>query len=95
VFFFPQALRWYVEQYRRLPATASARDALRGDPVQRGLAVQAVILLASVAMILVLGASELGAEIDPFGVAFGVAFGVVFLAGIFRPELVGVALAPG
>src|SRR5262245_53469365 len=47
VFYFPQAIRWYVETFGNLPWVTNGRDAFRQDPLQRRLAMQGVILALS------------------------------------------------
>ena len=44
VFYFPQALRWYVETFGSLPAKTNGWQAIRQDPIQRRLALQGLVL---------------------------------------------------
>ncbi|RME40145.1 MAG: ATP-binding protein [Thermoflexia bacterium] len=96
-FFFPQALRWYVEtfadpKYRR----ATSHDllpALREDPAQRNLALMGLLLTLVVAPLLAAGMQWSGVPVDWSGVAIGVAFGITAGLIIFRiPDYLAVAL---
>ena len=84
VFYFPQALRWYVETfgggyiptYEMNPARGS--KILRDNPVQRYLLLQGLVLTVVTPLVICFGLEQLGVAIDWGGVAFGVALGVVF-----------------
>jgi len=88
-FFFPQALRWYVEifadpQHRK----ATGRDllpALRRDRVQRDLVFQGLILAVLVPPLLAAGLQGLGVSVNWLYVALGVAVGVA--VGVCTPRL--------
>lgn len=77
VFYFPQAIRWYVERFGTAPAGAKVLDVLRQDPVQRRLALQALGLLGLAVLGLVVGLPGLGVQVDPVLALVGMAFGVV------------------
>ncbi|MBC7334709.1 MAG: ATP-binding protein, partial [Clostridia bacterium] len=59
VFFFPQALRWYVETFADPKhQEATGRDllpALREDPVQRNLALMGLLLILLTPLLLAVG----------------------------------------
>lgn len=81
--FFPQALRWYVEQfgapeYQVTRGRRAIGRALRHDPVQRRLVVQAIVIPFPVVVSLVLILQIFGVTLDWFGVTFGVVGGVAF-----------------
>jgi hypothetical protein len=94
VFYFPQALRWYLEtfvapEYRQ----AEGRDllpALRNDPALRGLVFQALLVTLLIPPALAGGLSALGIPIDWVFVVFGVALGVA--VGVAGGVAVGVAV---
>jgi hypothetical protein len=92
-FYFPQALRWYVEtfvapEYRQ----ARGRDllpALQNDPALRSLVLQALLVTILIPLALAGGLSALGVPIVWGGVAVGVAVGVAL--GVAVGVAVGVA----
>jgi hypothetical protein len=81
VFFFPQALRWYVETFgdpKHQEATGpDLLPALREDPVQRNLVLMGLLLTLLVAPLLAAGLHRMGIPVDWGGVAAGVVGGVV------------------
>ena len=98
-FFFPQALRWYVESFadpRHRDATG--RDlvtALREDPVQRNLAIQGLLLTVLTPLALAAGLQWLGMPIDWLGMAYGMAVGMPFGVGVGMPFGVAAGVAVG
>ena len=92
VFFFPQALRWYVETFAAAENEAAGEEQsggpltrlwrwLRQKPIQRNLFLQGQIANLAATVVLLLLANwllaPLGIEVNvAFGVAVGVAFGV-------------------
>ncbi len=44
VFYFPQALRWYVETFGQLQGETNGWQAVRQDSIQRHLAIQGILL---------------------------------------------------
>ena len=97
VFFFPQALRWYVETFadpkHRGAEWRDLLPALREDPAQRNLALMGLFLAALLPPLVAVGLQWMGVPVDWFGVAFGVAFGVVggVAVGVVGGVAVGVA----
>jgi len=89
VFWFPQAIRWYVERFGSLPWDTSGWVAVRRDPVQRWLAAQAIGVLAIALGVAWLVAFGLNMSWSWRGVALGVALGVGIGVGFGVP--VGVA----
>ena len=91
VFYFPQALRWYVETFGVLPYDAPARQALREDAIQRQLAVQGLLIVVIVPFIVAAPLSLAGVQIVwgslLFGILGGLMLGFVVVIGI--NELVG------
>ena len=82
VFFFPQALRWYVEtfvspEYRNAKGKA-LRAALMQDIALRHLVLQAALLVLFTPFALIWCMAQFGLPIDWSGVAIGVAAGVAF-----------------
>lgn len=96
VFYFPQALRWYLDTFGGgyIPDTEmSARKGwqiLGQNSVQRNLLLQGVILTVIIPPLLCQFLEQIGIEVDWFGVAGGVALGVASsVAGgvaTIRPE---------
>lgn len=96
VFFFPQAIRWYVEQfgnpkysYKKGSGTwKKFREALREDPIISRLLVQAFALMCIPAVSISWGLSAVGVPINwssvisgmAGGVGIGVFIGVLFVA---------------
>ena len=93
IFFFPQALRWYVETFAHPEhRKATGRDlppALRQDPVQRNLALQSLLLTVLVPLALAAGLQLLGVPVNWVIVAVSVAGGVA--GGVALGVTVGVA----
>ncbi|MEI2741004.1 MAG: ATP-binding protein [Candidatus Competibacter sp.] len=91
VFYFPQALRWYVETFSELPVDANGKQAVRQDAIQRRLALQGLLVMIAAAFGLALFLSEFGLEVNWFSVAAGMAAGVALgVAGA-----VGLGVATG
>ncbi|MBR8840055.1 MAG: ATP-binding protein [Stigonema ocellatum SAG 48.90 = DSM 106950] len=96
VFYFPQALRWYVDTFAGgyvPPGEMNWRkgwELLQQNPIQRNLLLQGLILTVITPLISGQLLHNLGIAIDWLGVAggvaFGVAFGVVFGVASLRPE---------
>ncbi|MBY5310423.1 AAA family ATPase [Aphanizomenon flos-aquae CCAP 1446/1C] len=87
VFFFPQALRWYVDTfgggYIPLKINLSkGLDILVQNFVQRQLLLQGVVLTIITPILISLFLQELGLRVDWSGVAFGVAVAVTFSVAI-------------
>ena len=84
VFYFPQALRWYVDEFGGgddLAKQATWQEKLaylRQHPVQLKLSIQGLILILIVPFILSQLIQLFGVDINWLGVAFGVAGGVAF-----------------
>jgi hypothetical protein len=81
VFFFPQAIRWYVEkfgksEYQEAKGYKAIKELLRRDPVQRKLIVQAFFTLVISSAGISWGISALGLPVNWFEVATGVMLGV-------------------
>lgn len=99
VFFFPQAIRWYVETFARPESRkATGRDllpALREDPVVRNLIWMIFLLIVLTPVALAAGLHGIGISIDWLGMAVGVWFGVVAggALGVVRGVAVGVAVS--
>jgi AAA+ ATPase superfamily predicted ATPase len=104
VFYFPQAIRWYVETYCE-PAPESDRltwqqrwQLVRNSPRKRHLALMGLLLEISVPILICFSLESFGVPISWDSVAFGVAFGVasgvaVGLAfGVASGVAVGLAL---
>jgi len=101
VFFFPQALRWYVVIFadpRHRQATGRGLlTALRQDRVQRNLSIQGLLLAVLAPLALAAGLQQLGVPFNWFGVALdvtvGVYIGVIFgvLGGVATGVATGIA----
>ncbi|MFM6249051.1 MAG: ATP-binding protein, partial [Dolichospermum sp.] len=82
VFYFPQALRWYVDTFGGgyIPAKemnwSKRIEILRNNSIQRQLLFQGVILTIITPILICLFLQALGLRINWFGVAVGVASGV-------------------
>ncbi|MFK8185767.1 MAG: hypothetical protein AB8B99_20515, partial [Phormidesmis sp.] len=87
VFFFPQALTWYVEVFAQKKAGenkelsdckswAERRQWWRSSPVQRNFWVQGLVTTVLIPTVAAYVLNFLGIPVDMFGVAFGVALGV-------------------
>ncbi len=100
VFFFPQALRWYVDTFGGgyIPEGEmnwrKAWKLLQQNPIQRQLLLQGLLLTVVTPPVLGLIFQNLGFPIDWLGVAFGVASGVAFgvASGVASGVALGVAL---
>ena len=83
MFYFPQALRWYVDTFGGwcIPEDEmnlrKGLKLLRQNSVQRHLLVQGLILTVITPPALSGILQQMGVSIDWFGVIFGVVFGVV------------------
>jgi len=80
VFFFPQAIRWYVEkfgkpEYRDARGYKVVKEVFRNDPIQRQLIVQGFFLSIFISLAICWGLSALGISINWFFVTFGVPLG--------------------
>ena len=71
VFYFPQAVRWYVE----------TRDGGDNHPVQLRLRIQGLLLTVITPLIICSIAANLGLSVDWVGVVWGVVWGVA-LGGV-------------
>ena len=99
VFFFPQALRWYVEKYGGGEGLAEEKtwesklEFLRQHPNQLRLLFQGLILIVCVPFLFDILLQQIGFTNDWLGVAFGVAFGVALgvAFGVTGGVAVGVA----
>ena len=82
VFFFPQALRWYVETFgeecglQECKTWAKRRQWWRQSPIQRSFWVQGLILTVVAPICLSTALNRLGIEVNMYGVARGLAVGV-------------------
>ncbi len=102
VFYFPQALEWYVETFGSLPAMKDGWQAVKQDVVQRDLTIQGIFLTIITSFGLALLLSYCGVDINfasvafgvAFGVAGGVAFGVAFGVARLRPDAFLLSLLP-
>ncbi|MBO9361587.1 MAG: hypothetical protein J7452_05220, partial [Thermoflexus sp.] len=94
VFFFPQALRWYVETFAdpgyRMATGRDLLPTLRENPVQRNLALMGLLLTLLAPPLLAAGLQQMGVPVYWGGVAFGVA--AVVAAGVAFGVAVGVAV---
>jgi hypothetical protein len=73
MFYFPQALRWYVETFGNLAFDANGREAIRNDPIQQKLAIQGLLLVVAVPLVLAASLRWFGVSIDMVGIAWGIA----------------------
>lgn len=84
VFFFPQALRWYVDTFgggyipKKEMRWRKRWEILRNNAIQRELLFQGLILTIVTPVAVCLLLQEVGLRIDWWSVAFGVALGVAF-----------------
>ena len=100
VFYFPQAVRWYVETRGggdKLKEQKTWRDKiqfLRDHPVQLRLGIQGLLLTVITPLIICSIAANLGLSVNWVGVASGVASGVAFgvVLGVVLGVVWGVAL---
>ncbi len=97
VFYFPQAVRWYVEtrgggdKLKEQKTWRDTRQFLRDHPVQLRLGIQGLLLTVITPLIICSIAANLGLSVDWFGVAFGVVLGVAL--GVWFG--VGLGVVPG
>ncbi|NER24266.1 MAG: ATP-binding protein [Symploca sp. SIO1C2] len=99
VFYFPQALRWYVDTFGggyvppREMNWRKGWELLRQNPIQRQLLVQGLVLTIITPLLLGLLFQEIGFYIYWLRIAFGVAFGlaVCVAGGVALGETFGVA----
>jgi hypothetical protein len=90
IFFFSQALRWYVEAFGRLPVETSLWQAIRQDTVQRDLALQGTALALGIPFTAALLLSGLDIPPNFWKLAVGVASGV--RGGVAEDVAFGVAV---
>jgi hypothetical protein len=99
VFFFPQAIRWYVETFAGgEPSAAEGLErpltALLSHPIRLRLLIQAVTIVITIP-VLIAGLLEwIGASVGWFGVMFGTVFSVGFgvASGVAFSTVVGIAV---
>jgi hypothetical protein len=98
VFYFPQAMRWYVETFGSLPAKTNGWQAIRQDPIQRRLALQGLVLTLVIPFSFATLMRWLGIDISFVGVAVGmavvVAGGVAYTLTAFRLDVTLLSLLP-
>ena len=107
VFYFPQALRWYVDWFGGgyIPASQmnwrKGLEILRTNRVQRHLFLQGLLLTTTIPPLIAWLLEQLGVSIAWVGVVFGVAYGVAVgvaggvAFGVALGVAVGVALGVG
>ncbi|NEQ69392.1 MAG: ATP-binding protein [Symploca sp. SIO2D2] len=84
VFYFPQALRWYVDIFGGgyIPEGEmnwrKRWELLRQNPIQRQLLIQGLVLTIATPLLLGLLLQGIGIPINRFEIAFGVALGMAF-----------------
>ena len=84
VFYFPQAIRWYVETFSDLEWNTNAWLAIRQDKIQWRLAGMGLLLALSVPFAIAYLLQQFGISITMLDVAFGVAGGVATIGAILR-----------
>ncbi|WP_295437181.1 ATP-binding protein [uncultured Thiodictyon sp.] len=89
-FYFPQAIRWYVERFGTLPWDTNGWVAIRRDRVQRRLAAQSIGGVAIALGVAWLVATGLEISLSWSDVSVGVV--AVVLGGVASGEAVGVAV---
>ena len=89
VFFFPQALLWYVETFSRLSADKARWQVIREDTIQRCLVLQGMILALGIPLTAAIFLSWLDIEISFYRLALGMAVGIAL--GVARGVARGVA----
>src|SRR5215831_9813413 len=72
VFYFPQALRWYVETFGLLPVETNGWQAVRQDRIQRHLAFQGILSTIALSFALRAFLPWLGLPVGWSGVVGGV-----------------------
>ena len=95
VFFFPQAIRWYVETFadpeHREAAGRDLLSALREDPVQRNLVFQSLPPAVLTPVLLVATFQRMGVSVRWSGLLVGIVFGV--LLGVTIGSARGIAFS--
>lgn len=91
IFFFPQALRWYVETHghKKKDGGQYFFKAIRDDPIQRNLFIQVNLVILITPVVICLFLQELGFKVDWFGVVIGLLLGIV--VGVTLGMLYGIA----
>jgi hypothetical protein len=77
VFYFPQALRWYVETFGTSPAETNIWQAIREDAVQHRLAIQGLVLALAIPFSIFAFVLRCGVETS-FDLKHGMAYVVVY-----------------
>ncbi|MEM9092539.1 MAG: ATP-binding protein, partial [Cyanobacteria bacterium P01_F01_bin.53] len=101
VFYFPQALRWYVDTFRGdyIPKgemnTRQIWQILLTNPIQRNLLIQGVILTLSTTPLFCLFLEQMGFEIAWIGMFSGMLVGLTFSVALGAVRGVVVAMAFG
>ncbi len=84
VFFFPQAIRWYVDQFGKVKYSLDDRNfrrllgVLRHDPIQLNLVLQGILLTVLTPVAIAATLDLYGAAINWSGVAAGIVGGIAF-----------------
>src|SRR5262245_54094655 len=93
VFYFPQALRWYVETFGLLSVQTNGWQAVRQDRIQRHLAFQSILIITALLLALWTFLYRIGSTFrwydTAFNVVYSAAVGVGF--GVARGGTAGVA----
>jgi len=94
VFYFPQALRWYVETFGLLSVETNGWQAVRQDRIQRHLAFQSILITIALPFALRVFLHWIGWEVHWLGVVFGVDLAVMFgvAGGVARGVAISIVL---
>ena len=101
VFFFPQAIRWYVDHFGKVKYVLGNRNyrrllaILQRDPIQRNLMLQGLFLTVSTPISIAALLDWSGAAINWGGVAGGIAVGIAFGMAYGVTSGVAVCVAAG
>lgn len=94
VFYFPQAIRWYVESFGSTDWRENGWRAVQSDPVQRRLAVQGGVIASLFPFLATAGLQALGLEFHWVGESFSGSRDLVFsvLGGAVLGLIVGLVI---
>ncbi|NMF63500.1 AAA family ATPase [Brasilonema octagenarum] len=101
VFFFPQALRWYMDTFgggyipEKEMSWQEKWELLRQNPIQRNLLIQGLVLTVVTPLTLAWLLQQIGVDINWYDVALGVALGVAYSVALGVAYSVALGVAGG
>lgn len=94
-FYFPQAIRWYIEKFGSLAPNTIGRVAIQNDFTQRRLAIQGSLLILIIPITVIMGLNRTGIEVSWNGMALGIVSSIAISAMISGMFGIAVGVAFG